>query len=435
MKVKIEYPRKVVLLDAYCPSHVGNDVLLDSSLELIKRTFPQAEISVHARKRDSFSVTHGILCKQRLFSSPPSNTILKYMWYLWEILYIFLQLINAGTVRLPPYCLSIGARRETVKDYASADVAISIGGELISDTFWKVLPLHLHMFWLAKQSGARVVIFPQSIGPLKMVWTRFLARLVLSRCDILTGRDKPAIEELSSLGIKSSQILFSPDVGVGQPMASVESAREYLMRIGVDFGAADNWIGVTCSAGSPEVAVDGSTHIDILADSLLALRDSHDIGVVIMPANMPVMDTPDTDYKASQHLSRLLQDKMKCVLAPPDVIPARLFKAICGNLDVFVSTRMHAAILATMAPVPTITLNTQRKLGGFMELVGQQMLSIEMNCLDCKVLSDKLQLAIENTGSIKRALLEARSERLGALSHYGHQISTKLTSIRMESLP
>ena len=422
----VEYPKRVVLLDAYCPSHVGNDVLLDSSMELVEQLYPGASISVHARTRDSFGATHGLICKQRLFSSPPSNRFLKYTWYIKEMSYIFLQLINAYTIRLPPYYLSVGTRRETVRDYAEADVAISIGGELISDTFWKVLPLHLHMFWLAKQSGANVVVFPQSIGPLRRGWTRRIARFALSRCDFVTGRDRPAMDELKSLGIDSSRVLFSPDVGVGQPMGEVEEARRYLTRIGVNLDAAEKWIGVTCSAGSPEVAVDGKSHIEALANALISLKSTVNIGVVILPANMPVMDTPDTDYLASQYLFSLLRGRVGCTIAPPEVIPARLFKAICGALDVFVSTRMHAAILSSLAPVPTIAINTQRKLRGYMELIGQADMCLDLAEVSPKALLQLMELGLSDKSEILEALSIAKEERLAALADYAADLRVKL---------
>lgn len=426
MSSAVERAKKVVLLDAYCPSHVGNDVLLDSSVELVQRLYPGAEISVHARKRDSFSATHGLVCKQRLFPSPPSNSFLKHVWYIKEVAYIVLQLLNAYTIRLPPYYLSVGSRRETVKDYADADIAISIGGELISDTFWKVLPLHLHMFWLAKQSGASVVIFPQSIGPLRRGWTRRLARFSLSRCDIVTGRDRPAVEELKSLDIDSSRILFSPDVGVGQPMGQAEEARDYLRRIGANLDAAESWIGVTCSAGSPELAVDGRRHIEALANALIRLSGVANIAVVILPANMPVMDTPDTDYSASEYLFSLLRGKLNCIIAPPEVIPARLFKALCGVLDVFVSTRMHAAILSSMAPVPTIAINTQRKLRGYMELIGQSDMCLDMVDVSPETLLQLMELGLSNKSEIMDALHLARHERLAALDDYARELRTRL---------
>lgn len=421
-----ESNKKIVLLDAYCPTHVGNDVLLESSMRIVNKMFPDYVVSVHAKTPSSFTETQGIACKQRLFSSPPRGKVRKSLWAIGELTFMATQILNAFTFRITPHRLAFGVRKETLRDYSEADVAISIGGELISDTFWKVLPLHLHMFWLAKQSGAKTVIFPQSIGPLRKAWTRRLVRYVFSRCDIVTGRDEPAIKELGSLGVLPDKVLFSPDVGVGQPSAPESDARSYLENLGVEFGGARKWIGITCSAGSPEVKTDGFAHIQVLAQALIDLNRDLPIGVVILPANMPVDGDYDSDYRVSSRIYEQLKTEFPCFLAPPRVIPASIFKASCKLLDGFVSTRMHAAILSTLAPVPTITINTQRKLLGYMTLIGQQRYAVDVQNITPVVLHEMLVDMLQQTDDIRSELISAREERLKALDDYASEVSRRL---------
>ena len=414
---------KFVLMDAYCASHVGNDVLLESSISIVKMIDRDAEITVHAKTKDAFESSQNMTCGRRLFANPPAERLPKLMWILGELIFIAVQLINSVTFRIKPHHLAFGDRKQALRDYEEADVCISIGGEMISDTFWKILPFYLHMYWLARQCGSKVVIFPQSIGPLKKNWTRKLVTRVLKNCDVVTGRDNPSMDELASLGFTANQAIFSPDVGVGQPMSSPDEAKAYLEELGVDCDGDCQWIGITCSAGSPEPGIARRDHIDILVEGLTAVAKKREIGVVILPANMPVNGTPPKDYNASTKLYERIKPELSAILAPPAVIPARIFKAAPERLDAFVSTRMHAAILSTLSPTPTITLNTQRKLLGFMTLVGQEHFSLNLDALTPELLAERIEEALDNSVHIRGSLQETRAERIAALDAYAERIA------------
>lgn len=422
---------RVLLLDAYCPSHVGNDVLFESSLRLVREAFPDADITVHAVNPTGFQKLHegrleGLSWGERLFSRPPRGGLRKLAWFFGELSFAMLQMINAATFSIAPYKLSWGKRRASLRDFCSADIAISIGGEMISDTFWKVLPLHLHMIWLSQRSGAKTVIFPQSVGPLRKWWSRGLVSLVFARCKVVTGRDRPAIDELRTLNIDNDKIVFSPDVGVGQPQVSDTDAHDFLGSLGLRPGEGKRLIGITCSAGSPEITTDPRQHLASLAEAIKILASQREVAVLILPANMPVEGTPDTDYRASAYVYELVQDSVETVLLEPQLVSAAMFKGVCKNLDLFVSTRMHAAILSSLAPVPTIAINTQRKLRGYMELIGQADMCLDVTEVSPAALLQLMEISLSNKQEKLEALNSAREERLAALADYALDLRVKL---------
>ena len=390
---------------------------------MVKSIDPDAEIKIHAKTKDAFELSQGILCGRRLFANPPNYFFGKVFWILGELTFISAQIINSATFRLKPHHLAFGDRKQALRDYEQADVCITIGGEMISDTFWKILPFYLHMYWLARQCGSKVLIFPQSIGPLRKKWTRSLVKRVLRKCDVVTGRDERSMAELESLELIGENVLFSPDVGVGQPMSSQQEAEAYLKGLGVSLESNRKWIGITVSSGSSEHGITKRDHIEALVQSLKIVAKKRDIGVVILPANMPINGTPASDYVASAKLYQRINSEFPAILAPRAVIPARLFKAVAERLDAFVSTRMHAAILSALSPTPTITLNTQRKLLGFMALIDQEHFSINLDRLSSENLATRINEALENRDEICASLLKARAERINALDVYAGRIS------------
>ena len=88
------------------------------------------------------------MTRGRLFANPPNDRVGKVIWILSELIFIIAQLLNSVTFRVKPHHLAFGDRKQALLDYEEADVCITIGGEMISDTFWKILPFYLHMYRL-----------------------------------------------------------------------------------------------------------------------------------------------------------------------------------------------------------------------------------------------------------------------------------------------
>ncbi|HBM89322.1 MAG TPA: hypothetical protein DD437_12315 [Rhodobiaceae bacterium] len=409
-------------MDAYCSSHVGNDVLLESSIAIVRKIFDNPEIIVHAKQPDAFKDSLGMDCGRRLFSDPPANTAAKIGWLLGEVLFMVLQFFNMSTLRIPPHILAFSARRSTIRDYETCDVAISIGGEMINDSFRKTLPMYLFMFWFARKCGNKTIIFPQSIGPLRRGWTRWMTRVVLKNLAIVSPRDVPSLKELESLSLANNQALFCPDVGLAQPQDSKEDAQTHLSSLGINTDNGKVWIGLTTSAWVEE-GINQRNYLDVLVDGLRTLSKTREIGVLLMPANMPVKGNTPSDYNASSSLHASIGDFCECWILPPTVVPARRFKAIAGQLDVFVSTRMHAAILSSMAGTPTITLNTQRKLAGYMALIGQSQFSLEISELSAGLICETVEAAVNKHDDIQEKLIAARGECDNTHLAYARQIA------------
>ena len=416
---------KVLLLDAYCVSHVGNDVLLESSIQLVKKIFDDPEIIVHAKSENAFNESLGISCKRRIFPNAPIPKIGKIFWLIEEILFMFVQWLNLITLKLPPTFFAIGARRDALQDYVTCDVAISIGGEMINDSFRKTLPMYMFMFWLAKKCGCKTVVFPQSIGPLKRGWTRWITRTVLKQLDIVMPRDEPSLLELNGLGLYRQHALASPDVGLAQPRDEDETALKYLKLRGIELDRNTHWIGLTTSAWVEE-DVSKRNYLDELVDGIEALSKKAKIAVLIVPANMPVKGNDSSDYDASDALYQRIKLFCECHIVPREAIPARSFKAIAAQMSVYLSTRMHAAIMASMANTPTITVNTQRKLQGYMSLIGQEDFALDIEGLTGQRICERIAFALERREEIKESLLRTRLEKEAELDHIAVKISEML---------
>lgn len=427
--MKVNSNKKALFLDAYSSSHVGNDVLLDSSAEFLYRIWPQVELHVQAQVPESFSETVGAEnCTKAMFSDIPQggSAVSKFFWLFRITGFMLLQCLNAISLRLPPHWLALpGIRRNALREIHDVDVVVSIGGEMINDSFRKTLPMYMFMFWLAGRFGKKVIIFPQSIGPLRRSWTRWLTAKVLARCSVVIARDKPSLDELFTLGLNGAQASFSPDVGVAQPQASREEAEQALRELGVNLDEKKIWVGVVVSSWVEE-GIARRNYLDILADSLMQMSEQTDLGIVFMPANMPVYGNDSADYDAAEKVIRALGDTAASYILKPAVYSARRYKAITACMDMVISTRMHASILSTMAGTPTITINTQRKLLGYMSNIGQADLAIDIAELTIEKLLACQKTCIDDADTIRQRLSEARGTVTAQLFKFGDDMRSIL---------
>lgn len=419
-------PHKILIIDAYCPSHVGNDALLENSIRIIKQIFPDSELMIHAKKSNVFEDTLQVKCKPRLFPDPPSKFITKLRWIIAELLFMLTQYINMYTLKISPHKLAFGARKDVLKEYELSDISISIGGEMINDSFRKTLPLYLFMFWLAQKCGSKIIIFPQSIGPLKRFWTRALVRHVLQKCSIITARDRVSLEELQSLRLTNPSILLSPDVAVLQKMADKNDAKQYFHRLGVTMNKDKIWIGLTAS-NWVEDGVESQNYLHSIIDALVEITKFKNIGVIIMPANMPVYGNQPSEYNTSIQILDKLSPVCEAVILNPEVVSARLFKSMTRELDIFLTTRMHASILSTMAGTPTITINTQRKLKGFMTLISQGRYALDVTEITSENIIAAITDVMKRADIIRAELKEAQQKQIDDMNRYVERLREQVS--------
>ena len=115
------------------------------------------------------------------------------------------------------------------------------------------------------------------------------------------------------------------------------------------------------------------------------------------------------DLEMARALYESVDVKENVVLLPRFSLP-REVKGMLGELDLFISTRMHIAILATMIGTPTITINTQPKLFGYMEMINQQERSCEIADFTIERARELVEDTLANSEQIRLDLENARKE-------------------------
>ncbi len=96
---------------------------------------------------------------------------------------------------------------DVIKTLAATDVLISGGGSLFQDaTSVKSVIYYAFVLGLAQLLGKKTIIFAQGVGPLYNPLSRFLVKTLFRKCDYLSVRDEKSLNLLQSWGLKAELV-------------------------------------------------------------------------------------------------------------------------------------------------------------------------------------------------------------------------------------
>lgn len=367
--------KKILLLDTLSTIHVGNGALLENTIKLCEEAFGVCAFHIITMDIETNKLRYTNLYNPmfgRFWFG--LGKIGKVAWAMKHAVFMLLHIINENTLRLSSEKLAFTDDQiNAIKAIEQCDVAVSCGGEIVGDTFFQALPFWLFTYWLAIKKGKKFILFPQSVGPLKMGWTRTLVRLALKDSALLVGRDKPSYETLLSLGFDREKVMFVPDVAIQQEIGNADVHAYFADQ-------NKKVIGVTIS--KPPHHEMGRT-VDFVSEvgSQLQKLDPDNYKILIMPSNY-VRDGISADYALCLQLKERLSRKFETAILENRPYFPDEYTALLSQLEFFISTRMHVAILATTAFTPTIAINTQHKIRGYMQNISMEGFCVEYDELN-----------------------------------------------------
>lgn len=394
--------KKILLMDTLSTIHVGNGALLENTIKLSKEAYGDCEFHIMTMDIETNKIRYDNLSKT-MFGDFwfGRGKIGKLLWAVKESIFMFLQILNEYTIKISSEKLTFNSdQKKAVRTIQECDICVSCGGEMINDTFYQMLPFWLFSYWFAIKKGKKFILFPQSVGPLKKSWTRKLTKITLGNASLLVGRDKASYEELLSLGFEPNKVMFIPDVAIQQEIGKADIHTYF-------FDVSKKVIGVTIS--NPPFQEIGHK-VDFVSEVAIHLEnlDPSIYKILIMPSNY-IREGISADYALCTSLQERLSQKFETTILQNRPYFPDEYTALLSQLEFFISTRMHVAILATSIFTPTIAINTQHKIRGYMENIDMGDYCIEMN--DLNSLGIFMNNIIKNRKTISKKL-EAENKKL-----------------------
>lgn len=362
--------KKILLMDTLSTIHVGNGALLENTIKICQKAYGECDFHIITMDTETNKARY-----TNLYNPMFGNfwfglgRIGKIVWAIKHILFILMHILNESTIRFKSDRLAFTKnQKNSILAIQNCDIAISCGGEIISDTFFQALPFWLFTYWLAIKKGKKFILFPQSVGPLNFGWTRLIVRLALREATLLVGRDKDSYDTLLSLGLDKRKIILIPDVAIQQELGDFNIHSYFQSK-------EKKVIGITISKPPKREMGKDVDFISELGSQLKNL-DPKVFKVLIFPSNF-IKNGISPDYDICLQLKNYLFDKFEVeILQNRPYFPDE-YTSLLSQLEIFISTRMHVAILATTYHVPTIAINTQHKIRGYMRNIHMEQFCVD----------------------------------------------------------
>jgi len=302
----------IVLSGYYGFDNVGDDAILLSIIQGLKKWQHDIEITVLSNNPSATEQTYGVKAVNR--------------WKMKEIH----QLLK------------------------TADGLISGGGSLMQDqTGMKTIPYYAGVIQIAKWLKKPVFVYAQGMGPINHTLSKFIVRKTFNKVDQITIRDKASQTLLTEIGVrKEAKIVPDPVMGLNGGDFHCEWLEHESL-------TAESYISVSVRDWSSTIA-----YKEKIAHSLDQLvRQGEQI--VFLPMH------GEHDFKTSQEVAALMQEKS--LIAPSDLsIEEKI--AVIGQSQLLIGMRLHSLIFSAIYATPFIAISYDPKIDAFADIVDQPVI-------------------------------------------------------------
>jgi colanic acid/amylovoran biosynthesis protein len=297
-------------------------------------------------------------------------------------------------------CLLPESQRRAVEELAAAELAIACPGGYLEDSN-SAYVVNIISVLLASSLSKRVVLAPQSIGPIRSRFGRFLVRQMIRRAAAVFVREEESLLFLQEVlaPARREQDLAKVEL-VGdlafwfRGVASNKSVADEAERVGLD----------------PDRKILGMTVVDWKFPHVEDRQRSYDNYVESVSSLIRHVEARgEHQIILFNQVSSDLDLGRRIGLLHPQVLidtldrPAGTFSKLVGLCDVFVGTRFHSCIFALIENVPTTAIAYLPKTTGIMRALGMEEFVIDIDSVTGDSLIKKYDMMCQRRNEMRRS--------------------------------
>ena len=361
--------KRYLIVNAYSAQNMGDAAINLATVALVRA---HGAVSVgtagrYHRHDEQFYAGHGIATVSPAipFGPPGDGSLpLRALQFAAGTIWAALLLVPF-TIGLPALSESLArwTNADGLLELLTADIVVLAGGGYLFSARRRINASLIHslaVIWLALAARKRLVMMPQSIGPLKGTFDRWIVKKTLAHVSPIVVREQTAFAELTEL-MDPADLRLCPDVALyGWPERALAPRRSSRRTVGVlvmDW----TWARDTSRSGLDRYRQELLTVISDLQRA--------DIDVMLLGGcNLPELG--QDDMVVAREIADLATTATGKTPALAEVSDPDAFRSLLATLDLVVGTRLHSCLLALACGVPAIALGYQPKTAGSYELLG-----------------------------------------------------------------
>lgn len=298
-----------------------------------------------------------------------------------------------------------GAWKALFDAYHNADLVIAVSGNQLYSTgkYGWPFPVNAMSAELAHIFRRPFYVMPQSIGPLRRKWERWIVRLVYGRARGVFCREKRSLELAQEIGIPSGRCFYAPDPAFTYHDASPAEAVSLLSRYGYQEDQENIGITIIASMGRALDAQAVERYYEAfsaLFNFILSAPNRHIYVFNQVTGPSPVED----DRTAVRRVLAKMGERAQCVTFVDEVLPPSLLKACYGKMQFFIASRLHSGIFAFSKGVPTLFINYLTKTRGVLDTLNLSDWVVDLTSVTDRSLIEAFQQGWENRAARAQAI-------------------------------
>ncbi|WP_081077822.1 polysaccharide pyruvyl transferase family protein [Burkholderia pseudomultivorans] len=391
---------RVVVANVFGAVNKGDAALIEVCIDEIEDAFPDAAVSGIAYQ-PSIQRRHlpRVTWYERL-----GNCMSKNVWRR-RVCNVVRQGITICYVFLRrPWPLGLLIPREqrrAIRALKHADLVVSCPGGYLEDSNPSYYA-NLIQIWAAAKFGTKIVLAPQSVGPIRSRRGRWFAAKVLSKAHLVCVRESESYQfAVETLRLPAARVVRTGDLAFWH--AATPAARELVK---AEFGIEPDepYIAVSVIEWAFPLASDQAEakdrYVRKVCDLLGILHQT--LGVRIIVVNQVAADLPVGRQIAAQCPDFVILDQKDR--------PVSDVRGIIAGSAVFLGSRFHSCIFGLLAGRPLVALSYLPKTSGIMTDLGLNARVHDIDTFDVRQVAEKMIADYKNP-SAAQAEIDRAVER------------------------
>jgi Uncharacterized conserved protein len=369
--------KNILIIPGTTDLNRGDQTLLWESIEVAKNIYSDSNIFLYesgVNDKEKYlqrrqTVKKGFVFLERILQHPrrydintkvgySTSTMLRWgVISIWDMMRTSMLLSRIKVVRQFGYKLLSKIQKYTYDTIASLDLVIVKGGGFLH-SYGKIRDAYLMYYFLfdiklAQRLNKKVVILPNSIGPLKNTIARSIVKKVLKKCVFVSTRENVS-QAFVSQKLKINNFV-SPDLGFYQK-ASDDDFKDELVSLGVDFTRTR--VALTLRP----YRFDGTKNASELFEKyitemtrLVSLLTDNGIQVSLVKHTLGPSAHED-DTIALNEVYEKLENKSSVIIVGNENWDCQQLQKVYSYYDFLIGTRFHSVIYALNMKVPCIAI-------------------------------------------------------------------------------
>ena len=390
---------KYTIINAYGRSNRGDSVLLDECIDEIQKFDKKAIIACalfHGLDAAS-KVYPDISWSERIGNRYKSN----FMGRIKSILYVFFSYIGCFNGLVVFHKLLPKNQQLTITNIKESDLVISCPGGYIHDTNYAYL-LAIFQILIAQRLGKKVILAPQSYGPVNSFFGKLFIGNVIRKCYAVCTRELYSHNFIiDKLGIPRNIVFRCGDSALWNyqknndlPIFDVK-LHEILHKSKI--------LGLTVVGWNFPNTENPKYLYDRYTTALSEIIDNVCTKLGLIPV---IFNQVDGDIDTA------LIVKSKCitnVLVDQTSREPEYLRPMIARSTVFLGTRFHSCIFAMMANVPTVAISYLPKTTYILKDLNLPDRSTDICDIDVELIINKIEMDYNNLDKSKAELSHAIS--------------------------